>query len=207
MRLQVFLDILRLCYDIARDEAVGNLETLCQRVVEHPAAQFLQQLCLRLVGERFHIFHVCLAVLVERGRQCLVHIVGVGNLVHVVRHGMVEDVGLDRLAVGITLQGKDFPVIGIHAEQVDVLLVVQVAELTDKAVVQPVQADDAPLRRCTGGGRCREVRYKMRHAAAGGQAVPADGTRGCPYPCRRGSRFARPHSPVSRSGNVPAFHR
>ena len=31
-------------------------------------------------------------------------------------------------------------VIGIHAEQVDVLLVVQVAELTDKAFVQPVQA-------------------------------------------------------------------
>ena len=30
--------------------------------------------------------------------------------------------------------------LGIHAEQVDVLLVVQVAELTDKAVVQPVQA-------------------------------------------------------------------
>ena len=29
--------------------------------------------------------------------------------------------------------------IGIHAEQVDVLLVVQVAELTDKAVVQHVQ--------------------------------------------------------------------
>ena len=53
---------------------------------------------------------------------------------------MVEDVGLERLAVGVTLQGEDFPVVGIHAEQVDVLLVVQVAELTDKAVVQPVQA-------------------------------------------------------------------
>ena len=140
MCLQVFPDILRLCHDIARDEAVGNLETLRQRVVEHPAAQFIQQLCLRLVGERFHIFHVRLAIFVERGRQCLVHIVGVGNLVHVVRHGMVKDVGLDRLAVGVTLQGEDFPVIGIHAEQVDVLLVVQVAELTDKAVVQPVQA-------------------------------------------------------------------
>ena len=106
MCLQVFPDILRLCHDIARDEAVGNLETLRQRVVEHPAAQFIQQLCLRLVGERFHIFHVCLAIFVERGRQCLVHIVGVGNLVHVVRHGMVKDVGLDRLAVGVTLQGE-----------------------------------------------------------------------------------------------------
>ena len=52
---------------------------------------------------------------------------------------MVEDVGLDRLAVGVTLQGEDFPVVGIHAEQVDVLLVVQVAELTDKAVIQTIQ--------------------------------------------------------------------
>lgn len=48
---------------------------------------------------------------------------------------MVEDVRLDRLAVGVTLQREDFPVVGIHAEQVDILLVIQVAEVTDKPVV------------------------------------------------------------------------
>ena len=52
---------------------------------------------------------------------------------------MVEDVGLDRPAVDVTLQRQYLTVARIHAEQVDVLLVVQVAELTDEIIVKGVE--------------------------------------------------------------------
>ena len=139
MRLQIFLDVFGLGHDVAGNETVGNLVVLREGIVKYPSTQFLQQVRLRFVGQGLHVRHVHVAVLVERGGERLVHVIGMGDLVDVVRNGMVEDVGLDRPAVDVTLQRQYLTVTRIHAEQVDVLLVVQVAELTDEIIVKGVE--------------------------------------------------------------------
>ena len=139
MRLQIFFDMFGFGHDVAGNETVGNLVVLREGIVKDPPTQFFQQGGLRLVSQGLHVRHVHVAILVERGGERLVHVVGMGDLVDVVRNGMVEDVGLDRPAVDVTLQRQYLTVARIHAEQVDVLLVVQVAELTDEIVVKGVE--------------------------------------------------------------------
>ena len=65
---------------------------------------------------------------------------------------MVEDVGLDRPAVDVTFQRQYLTVARIHAEQVDVLPVVQIAELTDEVIVKSVE-HGTQRRICGMGGR------------------------------------------------------
>ena len=139
MRLQIFFDMFGFGHDVAGNETVGNLVVLREGIVKYPPTQFFQQGGLRLVGQGLHVRHVHVAILVERGGERLVHVIGMGDLVDVVRNGMVEDVGLDRPAVDVTLQRQYLTVARIHAEQVDVLLVVQVAELTDEIIVKGVE--------------------------------------------------------------------
>ena len=119
MRLQIFLDVFGLGHDVAGNETVGNLVVLREGIVKYPSTQFLQQVRLRFFGQGLHVRHVHVAVLVERGGERLVHVIGMGDLVDVVRNGMVEDVGLDRPAVDVTFQRQYLTVARIHAEQVD----------------------------------------------------------------------------------------
>ena len=104
MRLQIFLDVFGLGHDVAGNETVGNLVVLREGIVKYPSTQFLQQVRLRFVGQGLHVRHVHVAVLVERGGERLVYVIGMDDLVDVVRDGMVEDVGLDRPAVDVTFQ-------------------------------------------------------------------------------------------------------
>ena len=104
----------RLLYHVPRDEAVFNLVTGYERIVEDTTFEGIEKLLFRTVCYPPHIAEIDRTVLVERcgqgffGRACI------DTALHREGNGTVEDVRLDELAVLRTFQRKDVAPSGIH---------------------------------------------------------------------------------------------
>ena len=75
------LDALRLIDDIARDEAVFDLVTSGERIVEDAPFQFVDQLLAAVVRQGFHVIEIHTSVAVERGGERLFRRIDVRNLI------------------------------------------------------------------------------------------------------------------------------
>ena len=130
---------LRLLYHVSRDEAVFNLVTGYERIVEDTPFEGTKQFLFRGVGYLPHIAEIDRAELVERcgqgffGRACI------DTALHREGNGTVEDVRLDKLAVLRTFQRKDVAPSGIHHHQFHVLSGVEVTVTHDKLIVVGVE--------------------------------------------------------------------
>ena len=139
MLLYIFLYHLGFGDDVSGYELVDYLVITHQGIEEYTSFEFVEQHGFGLVGQTSHVFQIDRAVLIERGRQGFVGGIDVRNLALVEGYGMVEDVSFQGDAILVAFQRKDFPVVIVHAEEVYIFCIVQVAELTGKVVVQAVQ--------------------------------------------------------------------
>ena len=78
MRLQIFLDVFGLGHDVAGNETVGNLVVLREdcKISVHAVPPTSQ---IAICRSGTHVRHVHVAVLVERGGERLVHVIGMGG--------------------------------------------------------------------------------------------------------------------------------
>jgi len=130
---------LRLLYHVSRDEAVFNLVTGYERIVEDTPLEGIEKLLFRTVCYPPHIVEIDRTILVERCRQGFFRRTDVGMVLHREGNGTVEDVRFDELAVLRTFQRKDVAPSGVHHHQFHVLFGVEVAITHDKLVVTGVQ--------------------------------------------------------------------
>ena len=130
---------LRLLYHVPRDEAVFNLVTGYERIVEDTPLEGIEKLLFRTVCYPPHIVEIDRTILVERCRQGFFRRTDVGMVLHREGNGTVEDVRFDELAVLRTFQRKDVAPSGVHHHQFHVLFGVEVAITHDKLVVTGVQ--------------------------------------------------------------------
>ena len=130
---------LRLLYHVPRDEAVFNLVTGYERIVEDASFEGIEKFLFRTVCYPPHITEIDRTVLVERCGQGFFGRADVGMVLHREGNGTVEDVRLDELAVLRTFQRKDVASSGIHHHQFHVLFGVEVAITHDKLIIASVE--------------------------------------------------------------------
>ena len=134
------LDTFRLIDDVARDEAVFDLVTFGERIVEDAPFQLVDQLLAAVVRQSLHVVKVHAAIAVERGRQRFFGRIDVRKLIEGERNGMVEDVGLDELALLRPFEREDVASRSVHNKEFDVRFGVQITVPTDELVVTGVQS-------------------------------------------------------------------
>ena len=105
---------LRFLYHVPRNEAVFNLVTGYERIVEDTSFEGIEQFLFRTVGYSPHIVEIDRTVLVERSGQGFFGRTDIGVVLHREGNGTLEDVRLDKLAVLCTFQRKDVAPAGIH---------------------------------------------------------------------------------------------
>ena len=126
-------------HHVSGDEAVGNLITILQRIVEHSSFQGFEYLRLRQITKRLHVGQVHAAVPVQRGGQ------GFFGRLHSDKrflregNGMVEDVRLDELPVLAALQREHVAPRSVHEDELRIVSGIEVAVAHDKLVIVGVQ--------------------------------------------------------------------
>ena len=104
----------RFLYHVPRNEAVFNLVTGYERIVEDTSFEGIEQLLFRTIGDLPHIVEIDRTELVERSGQGFFGRTDIGVVLHREGNGTLEDVRLDKLAVLCTFQRKDVAPAGIH---------------------------------------------------------------------------------------------
>ena len=100
-------------YHVPRNEAVFDLVTGYERIVEDTSFEGMEKFLFRTVGYSPHIVEIDRTVLVERCGQGFFGRTDIGVVLHREGNGTVEDVRLDELAVLRTFQRKDVASSGI----------------------------------------------------------------------------------------------